>query len=461
MGEALYRKKRPKKLDEVVGQEHVTSTLKNALKTGRISHAYLLTGPKGVGKTSIARILAFEVNNLPYSTNQHLDIIEIDAASNRRIDEVRDIREKVRIAPTSAKYKVYIIDEVHMLTKEAFNALLKTLEEPPEHVIFILATTEAHKLPDTIISRTQRYNLKPITQNVIASQLQDIAKSETIKISPDAVQLVARHSQGGLRDAISMLDQLSSKSSDITVEDVEHMLGVAPETAIDQLAQLINSGNPKALIEQLNNLEQQGVHAPQIAHQLSDYLHQKLIASQVDSTDTLKLLATLIDVSTAAQPFKLLELILLDYLFAHSTSRQPIEAPKPDTKLQVEPELTKNELTDSAELVSEEKWQDILKAIKQRHNTLYGIVRMAKPSMDERKLILSFKFPFHQKRMDEPKNRQLIQDIIMQTTGQQLEVVCVIDSNSVIEPESKQAKPDSATLETITDIFGGGEILES
>lgn len=164
MGQALYRKYRSKSLSEIVGQQHIISTLQNALKQGRISHAYLFTGPHGVGKTSIARILAHEVNQLPYSEDTpHIDIIEIDAASNRRIDEIRDLRDKVHIAPTSAKYKVYIIDEVHMLTKEAFNALLKTLEEPPAHVIFILATTEAHKLPETIISRTQQFNFRPIS----------------------------------------------------------------------------------------------------------------------------------------------------------------------------------------------------------------------------------------------------------------------------------------------------------
>jgi DNA polymerase III subunit gamma/tau len=151
MGKALYRKYRSKSLNEIVGQPHITTTLGNALKSGAISHAYLFTGPRGVGKTSIARILAHEVNELPYTDDSiHLDIIEIDAASNRRIDEIRELRERVHTAPTSAKYKVYIIDEVHMLTKEAFNALLKTLEEPPAHVIFILATTEAHKLPETL-----------------------------------------------------------------------------------------------------------------------------------------------------------------------------------------------------------------------------------------------------------------------------------------------------------------------
>src|SRR3990167_544034 len=197
MGQALYRKNRPKSFAEVIGQEQITETLEKAIKDGRISHAYLLAGPRGVGKTSVARILAHEVNKLTYKDESiHLDIIEIDAASNRRIDEIRDIRQKVHIAPTSAKYKVYIIDEVHMLTKEAFNALLKTLEEPPEHCIFILATTEVHKLPETIISRTQRFTFKPVEKDKAIAHLKSIAKKEGIDIEPTALDLLADHGSG-------------------------------------------------------------------------------------------------------------------------------------------------------------------------------------------------------------------------------------------------------------------------
>src|SRR6266568_5045229 len=197
MGQALYRTYRPLKLSEVVGQEHVTTALMHTLKAGTLSHAYLFTGPRGVGKTSIARILAHEINGLPYDDERlHLDIIEIDAASNRRIDEIRDLRDKVHIAPTSAKYKVYIIDEVHMLSKAAFNALLKTLEEPPAHAVFILATTEAHKLPATIISRTQRYLFRPIDPAVAVKHLRHIAKEEKIDVTDDALELLAAHGDG-------------------------------------------------------------------------------------------------------------------------------------------------------------------------------------------------------------------------------------------------------------------------
>lgn len=470
MSEALYRKYRSKNLDEVVGQEHVTTTLKNAIKAGKISHAYLLTGPRGTGKTSIARILAHEVNNLPYSTNQHLDIIEIDAASNRRIDEVRDIREKVRIAPTSAKYKVYIIDEVHMLTKEAFNALLKTLEEPPEHAIFILATTEVHKLPETIISRTQRYNLKPINQEVIEKQLKDIADKEKIKVSTEALELIARHSQGGMRDAESMLDQLSSKTDKIELSDVEHMLGVAPDNAIQELFVHINSGNPKQLIHYINDLEEKGVHAPQIAHQLSDYIHHELIEGHIDSTQALGLLENLINVPSAANPTKSLELTLLDYLLSNNPIEKQTETkPKPWLEpKEVEESVvqTPAQPIESQDFVSDENWQAILQAVKQQHNTLYSVVRMAHPKVEDNKLVLSFSFPFHQKRMDEPKNKQLITDIIKQTTGNNIEIICITEvSNQPNQrtevPSSSNAKTDSDTLDTITDIFGGGEILES
>src|ERR1700712_3995109 len=206
MGQALYRTNRPKRLGDIVGQEHITKTLEQALKTGKISHAYLFTGPRGVGKTSIARIWAHEINGIPYEDDSaHMDIIEIDAASNRRIDEIRELRDKVYIAPTSAKYKVYIIDEVHMLTKEAFNALLKTLEEPPAHVVFILATTDAHKLPDTIVSRTQRFTFKPVEREKVIAHLKDIAKAEGIKVSDDALELLAEHGEGSFRDSISLL----------------------------------------------------------------------------------------------------------------------------------------------------------------------------------------------------------------------------------------------------------------
>ena len=208
MSQALYRKYRSKSLSEVIGQTHITDILTRALKTDKIAHAYLFTGPRGVGKTSVARILAHEINHIPYTDDSTiLDIIEIDAASNNGVEDVRQLREFVRIAPTAAAKKVYIIDEVHMLSKPAFNALLKTLEEPPEHVVFILATTDVEKLPATIISRTQRFSFHAIQPKEAAKHLRTIADKEKIAITDDALSLVAERGDGSFRDSISLLDQ--------------------------------------------------------------------------------------------------------------------------------------------------------------------------------------------------------------------------------------------------------------
>jgi DNA polymerase-3 subunit gamma/tau len=476
MGEALYRKYRSKNLDEVVGQEHVTTTIRNALKAGKISHAYLLTGPRGTGKTSIARIIAHEVNELPYTDQPHLDIIEIDAASNRRIDEIRDIREKVRIAPTSAKYKVYIIDEVHMLTKEAFNALLKTLEEPPKHAIFILATTEVHKLPETIISRTQRFNLKPIETSTMKSHLKNLAQQEDIVIDDGALSLIAEHSNGGMRDAISMLDQLGSHSKDISARQVEDMLGIAPIQSIKKLNTLLNQGTPKELIDLLQRLEEQGVQAPQIAHQLAAQLRHDILEGNAKE-GALPLIGQLLDVPSAPDPQKLLELILLDFVLQHSSPQNiPTSAETPEetaTEAPVE-EIEQEPLQEmkavvipepiqSDELADNDTWEKILQAIRKRHNTLYGVVRMANPRIEKDQLTLYFDFPFHQKRMNETKNRELMQDVVKEVTGHQLTIVCTMSAkkSEPADTQAVQTPQNSDTLGTITDIFGGGEVLES
>ena len=232
MFQALYRKYRPQTFNDIVGQNHIVSVLRNAIDKDQISHAYLFYGSRGTGKTSIAKIFANEVNGNEIYQKENVDIIEIDAASNNGVDEVRDIKEAIKFLPTEGKYKVYIIDEVHMLTTAAFNALLKTLEEPPAHVIFILATTEIHKIPATILSRCQRFEFKNLSQEQLIDRLKYIAKEENLVIEEAAIEKIATLAKGGLRDAISILDQVSNYAEEITLN---HILEVASSISEDDI----------------------------------------------------------------------------------------------------------------------------------------------------------------------------------------------------------------------------------
>lgn len=268
------RKWRPQKFSEVVGQEHITTTLKNAIKNNRIAHAYILTGPRGVGKTTTARILAKSLNCLnpidyepcnecemckSIQSNQSLDIIEIDGASNRGIDEIRTLRESVKYPPTNGKYKVYIIDEVHMLTRESFNAFLKTLEEPPSYIIFIFATTDIHKVPLTIISRCQRFDFRRIQLDTIKNQLMRIAESEKIKIDDKTLTIIAKKADGALRDAESFFDQVVSFcGNDVDSETVSKMLNLVDDEVYFTLSDAILQKNFKAVFEVTNIIYEHG-----------------------------------------------------------------------------------------------------------------------------------------------------------------------------------------------------------
>lgn len=283
--QALYRRWRPQTFDEIVGQEHVTRILANAVAKNRIAHAYLFCGPRGVGKTSTARILAKAINceHGPtakpcgqcaicrgITSGSMMDVLEIDAASNNGVDEIRDLREKVKYAATDCRYKVYIIDEVHMLSSAAFNALLKTLEEPPHHVVFILATTEAHKIPATIASRCQRFDFHRIALPTIVASLKEIAAEAVVDVAEDALQLIARAADGALRDAISILDQcLSINSEKITINDILELLGTVGDEVFWQLTEYVRSGNMARCFELVDDLYQQGKDLERF---VSDYL---------------------------------------------------------------------------------------------------------------------------------------------------------------------------------------------
>lgn len=296
---ALYRMYRSTTLNDVVGQDHITKLLAKSLAAGHIAHAYLLTGPRGVGKTSVARILAHQITKLPYTNEDtHLDIIEIDAASRSGVEDIRELLDKVPIAPVVADKKVYIIDEVHMLSKSAFNALLKTLEEPPTHVVFIFATTDPEKIPPTIISRTQQFHFHLIQPPVIAKHLRTIAEAEQINIDDEALLLLAERAEGGFRDAITMLDQVagfSEPGAPITHTDIESLLGLAPrETVMALLASYPQ--DPRRAIELLFTLREQGISPQTLLSQLLWTIQQELS----HQLDLLPLLTKLLRVRAGA-----------------------------------------------------------------------------------------------------------------------------------------------------------------
>lgn len=319
---ALYRSWRPQSFDELVGQEPVKKALTNALETGRISHAYLFAGPRGTGKTSTARILAKALNCSkgptahPCNACSHCkeitegtsaDVIEIDAASNRGIEEMKKIREQVYFAPVSSRYKVYIIDEVHMVTPDAFNAILKTLEEPPEHVVFILATTEPQKILNTILSRCQRYDFHRVTVDEIAAHLQKVCAGSGIQAEPDALRLIAIQADGGMRDALSLLDQCSVMETLITPQTVRQVLGLVGRETLRTLIGNLGKKDLSVALENLNALLEQGREMEQILVELMEYFRALLLFSvdrnyqEIYLTDTAEHLAELSSLFTRPQ----------------------------------------------------------------------------------------------------------------------------------------------------------------
>ncbi len=297
---ALYRRYRSQTFAEVIGQEHVTRTLKNAIANGQVAHAYLLAGARGIGKTSIARIIAKAVN-CPKAKNgdpcdacescvairegRFLDLIEIDAASNRGIDEMRDLREKVRFAPSMGQYKVYVIDEAHQLTNEAFNALLKTLEEPPPHVIFVLATTESQRIPATIVSRTQRFDLRRISHQKMVQQLAAIAKTEQWEVEPAALEAISRHAQGSLRDAESILDQVSTfAEGKVRVGDVDELLGATDWEETSALFDAVAANDAAKAVGLVRTLVDDGRDLRLFVRRAMDHMRALVLVCASDTT---------------------------------------------------------------------------------------------------------------------------------------------------------------------------------
>ena len=475
MSQALYRKYRSRSLDEVLGQDHVTSILRRALEQGKIAHAYLLTGPRGVGKTSVARILAHEINHLPYDDDSsNLDIIEIDAASNNGVDDIRVLREKAQVAPVSAPKKVYIIDEVHMLSKSAFNALLKTLEEPPEHVVFILATTDADKLPATILSRVQQFFFRPIPTEIMTRQLMNIAKKEGFAIEEDAARLIAERSHGGFRDGISTLDQLSilaTSDQPLTANMVTEYLGLSDATMLGNLLDSYPSDDNEKVLNIFQELENSGANSVVVSHQLLSIARNRLRKNP----NLIGLVQQLIEVDRHPHPdLKLLTIFMNSNSqqtekpvatkknIAQATTQKPAEKPTPIKSAEptkptekpiekeekpVEPAKKPAAKPKKTDAPLELNWEKVIERTKEKSLGLASLLQKSQWSFDGEKLTIYAGSAFYKKKLDDAKNKPLISEIISEETAMDLEIDII----------GEKKPPEDEKLAEIAELMGGGE----
>ena len=474
---ALYRVFRPQTFADVCGQEHISKTLRNALTTNRLAHAYLFCGPRGTGKTSSAKILAKAVNCqapiegepcnqckncMAINQDSFLDVIEIDAASNRGIDEMRQIRDKINFAPSEGKKKVYIIDEVHMLTNEAFNALLKTLEEPPEHILFILATTDPQKIPATVLSRCQRFDFRKISTDAMEKRLKMIAQEEGVYLSEQALTMIVRQADGGLRDAIGLLDQcIAFGGNQVEQKEVESVLGALSQNAIADFIDGMIQDNGGILLEQLNTYASQGKDPRQILKDLIHYVRDLLLL-KVGSSDSLtavapsdlpkakeqtkslsveflngflnRLLDTEKDMRYATNGQIMLEIALIDGLLLYHGRKESKEKALPKetneksfsksekstkavitSKASVEEDIgiEKIKLNDAKALI--DQWPDILKEVKKESVKLFAFLQEGKPmGFEKEALVVKFdkNHKFHSERVMQDENRYIIEKIL-------------------------------------------------
>lgn len=447
----LYRKYRPTKLAEVVGQEQITTTLANSLKQGKISHAYLFIGPRGTGKTSVARIFAHAVNDFEYSVeDNYLDIIEIDAASNTGVDNIRELREKSIVAPTKGKYKVYIIDEVHMLTKSASNALLKTLEEPPAHVIFIMATTDAHKVPITISSRTQIHTFQLANPETMFCHLRKVADTENIPIEDDALKVIVQRGGGSFRDSLSLLDQAMSLSEGrITANAISGALGLPQEQTIQELLTSYQNHSVAQIQSTLKNLLNAGIRPETIASEL---------INAIIFTPTPETIALLEHLPTVQPPFpeaKLTLALLAPALHQDQAKSSPntniakpttvTSTPRKPTAKAATPSAKPSEPQDTSQTkpLSPQSfaWQDFLDRVHADSNAVFLQLQKVTHEFDGNTLHLFPTQKFTKTILEKPGNRQ----IIAQHLG---------DIALVVHDLDERPAPEDATLSQISAIMG-------
>jgi DNA polymerase III subunit gamma/tau len=517
VSQAFYRKWRPRTWDEVVGQDHVVQTLRHAVRGGRLGHAYLFAGPRGTGKTTTARLLAKAANCLaedpalrPCNACDHcravnegrfLDLIEIDAASNTSVDDVRDLRDKVNFAPNEGRYKVYIVDEVHMLSTAAFNALLKTLEEPPAHVLFVLATTEVHKIPATVLSRCQRHEFRRVPVATMVEHLEAQCKAEGLGVEPAALTLIARQATGSLRDAISLLDQLASTGEVVSLVRAEQVLGTAAGETVYQVVEALSRGKVEAGLTAVNRSLDAGVDPRQLARQIVDFLRQVLLVKTgnealVDAPDETRrilerlagamppevLLAGLRAFSRAAhesragwQPGLGLELALLEAVPSTSEpSSTPPAPPPPRSAPAARPTAPSERPRPKAEAGSPpasnaaprpglqsvlDHWQDILKAAHRLDPRTQALLNSCRPlGVQDGRLILGFGSEILREKMEKGHSLSLAQQAIEEVLGTPLGLRCTLSGQwTPREPADGPQAPmdDEGMVATAVRELGG------
>jgi DNA polymerase-3 subunit gamma/tau len=492
MAQALYRRWRPRTFEEVVGQEHVVRTLRNALDHERVHHAYLFTGPRGTGKTTTARLLAKAVNCLATDVTKRpcnectvcqavnegrlMDLIEIDAASNTGVDDVRELRERVGYRPSEARTKVYVVDEVHMLSNAAFNALLKTLEEPPPHVLFILATTDPQKVPATVLSRCQRLDFRRIPLTTIVGRLERIAGTESLTAEREALTLMARQATGSMRDAESLLDQLAAYDANrITVDDVRAALGTGTDEAVTSLVDALAAADVARGLAIVDRAVNEGADPRQFARQMVDHLRTLLLArlgseeAELDVPDGLRerfqaqttrfsprQLAGMVhlfsraatEARTAWQPQLPLELALVDAALSleeaasgrepqmPNTSAEPETAPKQAPPTPSNPARQAGPASPPPSHASPEagtletvkaRWPDLLRTIRAQNLSLEALLRSGEPlKIEEGVLVLGFAHQFHRDKVEEEDCRRAVEEGLTGLLGQATGLRCVV-----------------------------------
>lgn len=528
MSQALYRKWRPLLWDEVVGQEHIIQTLRNAVVANRVAHAYLFAGPRGTGKTTTARLLAKAVNCLeqdlsarPCNQCEHckavnatrfLDLIEIDAASNTSVEDVRDLRDKINFSPNQGRFKVYIIDEVHMLSTAAFNALLKTLEEPPPHAIFILATTEVHKIPATVLSRCQRHEFRRLSKNEIINYLKKMVKDEGIQIEPEALNLAASQATGAMRDAISIVDQLSSTGNLVTLEMAQAVLGTATNQAVLDVIEGILELKPASGLTAIHRTLDAGSDPRQFARQIVEYLRGLMLirmgnADQIDETQEMRVamakhaqlipaerLIQLIHVFNRAavesranwQPSLPLEMALIESTSTGdsiedektpplkvvkkkiSDSKKKIIDPPTPEKDKPDSQQDSAQVDDNREVIPEDShhetqrlgdnWKQILAQVRQRNPNTYALLNSCRTRhLRGNVLTLGFASDLLKAKMERSDNVEIVCRVLEQIIGQQITIHCQTTTSRQNAPPP-EVDNDGMVAAALRDL--GGEIVD-